>query len=233
MMKKYIYILIVTFIVASCFKGSSYSSTYPSMASFEYYDITFGQDSLWVNTNDGLGIPWGAVMFMHKLDGNEFLGGFRLSALKGTGAVKGNNQYRVLSGAGARGSSSYLVFYDNPSEDMMPVHDFMFSNIAYGSCTVAGCYVNNTVEVADSVLANFSDNDRLVVTATGYMGSTVTGKAEFLLADKDSLVKTWAPFNLSALGSVEYIDFKVTSTHEDVPAYFCLDDFLMSISETY
>lgn len=233
MMKKYIYILLLAALAVSCVKGGSYSRTYPSLATFEYYDVTFGQDSLWVNTADGVGIPWGAVMFMHKLDGKEFLGGFRLSAQKGGGSSEGNNLYRVMSDGGSYGSLSYLVFYDNPSEEDMPEHDFKFFNTAHGSCSVAGCYINNTVEVADSVLANFSEKDRLVITATGYLGSTETGKAEFVLADKDSLVKAWTPFDLSDLGSVEYIDFKVTSTHEDVPAYFCLDDFLMSISESY
>jgi hypothetical protein len=43
----------------------------------------------------------------------------------------------------------------------------------------------------------------------------------------------WTPFQLSSLGTVDYVDFEVVSTNPEVPGYFCLDGYLASIKVEY
>ena len=137
----------------------------------------------------------------------------------------------------------YTVFYQNPDESKMPEHDVKFvgysadSIIEEGTCKIAGCYLTNTVEVADYIKANFKTGDKLVVKATGYLHGNKTGETEIALADfsekKDSIVSTWTPFELKKLGFIEYVDFEITSTDPNVPTYFCMDNVVAEVEIKY
>ena len=79
--------------------------------------------------------------------------------------------------------------------------------------------------------------DRLTLKATGYLNGIKTGEESIALAEftakKDSIVSTWTKFDLSGLASVDFVDFEVVSTREEVPAYFCMDDFVASVTVSY
>ena len=74
---------------------------------------------------------------------------------------------------------------------------------------------------------NFTTGDKLVLTATGYLGSIVTGEASITMASVDSVMYNWTKFDLEKLGSVDKIDFKLSSSNGSfgVPMTFCLDNF--------
>lgn len=242
-MKRFIIILSVAVMAVSCFNLDSESKkSYTLFADFEFtwvdYPSSFGADSLMFDSEIGLGIGFDYLGFYHKLNAEktDVAGGFIASYLSPVKADAGGNNSDRLYDILSKKKNTYLVYRNNGQPDM-PEHDIQFMSKKYGTCTMVGCYVTNTVEAADSVLANFEVGDRLTLKATGYLDGSKTGEAEIALADfsaqKDSIVSTWTAFNLSKLGSVEYVEFTVTSTKPDVPLDFCLDDMIASIELSY
>lgn len=235
-MKKFILFFFALVCAVACFDdASSFSESFTLDATFEYEE-NFGEDSLFFDTSLAAGFGWQCLAFYHKCNADTTAvdGGFILSRLKGKGDNPENNRYRVNSGAGKSGSSTYSVFTYDQDASMMPKHDVKFTYLENGTCTMIGCYVNNTKEVADSVRSKFQIGDRLMLKATGYLRGAKTGEAQIALADysaqKDSVMVNWTPFDLSKLGSVEYVEFEMESTREGVPTYFCLDDMIAAIS---
>ncbi len=223
--------------VVSCFKdGPTYSNSYTADTHFESY-ASFGSDSLYFENQYGGGIGWQDFAFYHKLnsDKTEFQGGFILSRLKGSGY--GNDGFRVNSGVGMGKSDTYAVYYQNPDESKMPEHDIEFLARNYGTCSMIGCYVNNTKEVVESVRNTFKVGDRLAIRMTGYLDEKVTASQEFVLAEyteaKDSVVTAWSPFKLEKLASVDYVDIEFVTNRDDIPKAFCLDDMMAKISVSY
>ena len=157
--------------------------------------------------------------------------------LKGSGYALGNNDFRVNSGKGYNGSATYAVFKYDKSAGNMPEHDMAFLNHQYGTCTMQEAYVNNTYAVVDYVKNNFVDGDRLVLKATGYLNGSQTGQAEMVLADysekKDSLVVNWAKFDLQKLGNVQFVEFELAGTKDDMPTSVCIDDVVAKIALQY
>ncbi len=240
MIKKLLFVFAVAVCTVSCLGGGdkTYTNTYTLGGSFEYGTGVFSSDSLAFENQNGVGLAWQDLGFYHKLNEgkSEFLGGFVLSCLKGKGD-DGTNRFRVNSGSGMKDSFSYLVYYVNPDASLMPERDIEFMASEYGTCSMIGCYVNNTKEVVNAVKENFVDGDRLSIKMTGYNGEKVTGTSEFVLAEyteqKDSVVTTWSPFQLEKLGAVEYINIEIVTNRTDIPKAFCMDDIYANVSVAY
>lgn len=243
-----IFLLFCAAVVAvSCMNKSSFSQTYTADITFEFSDDTYGKsfkDSVYV-MKDGDGFLYGQypLFFGQKQLSGTFQGGFLMSYLKGEKDGKldrealANDAYRVHAESGALDSKTYAVFYNNPNESMMPVHDIEFGYKDNGSCSPYGCYVNNTTLVARKIKEHFVDGDKLVLKATGIKHDGSKTSASITLAEyteaKDSVMYTWTAFPISSLGAVDFIEFEVESTNPDVPGYFCLDGFLAGISIMY
>jgi hypothetical protein len=226
---------------------SSFSQTYTADITFEFSDDTYGKsfkDSVYV-MKDGDGFLYGQypLFFGQKQITGTFQGGFLMSYLKGEKDGKldkealPNDAYRVHAESGANGSKTYAVFYDNPNESMMPIHDVEFGYKDNGLCSPYGCYVNNTTLVARKIKEHFVDGDKLVLKATGVHHDGSKTSASITLAEyteaKDSVMCTWTAFPMSSLGAVDFIEFEVESTNPNVPGYFCLDGLLAGISIEY
>lgn len=259
-MKKTLFIFIALFSLASCLSESENTRTDPLRATFEYtrvnYPELFGEDSLFFESNMGYGFGWDYMAFLHKVDTSVtdnwvFQGGVMLSYLKGKtfdptdslsmaqsdSLMCADNRFRANSGADPLFGRTYLVYHQNPDPTLMPKHDVEFLAANVGTCQPLGCYVNNTNYVAYKVAQTFEDGDRLTLKATGYLKGVKTGEASMELADfsvkKDSIVSTWTKFDLNNLANVDFVDFEVISTKEDVPADFCLDYFVSSVTISY
>ena len=255
-MKKILIYIIALISLTSCLDGVGYSTSYHVLATFEYEasDVKYRADSTYYSSADAYGMGWNYLCFSHKvnMDG-DFLGGFRLSQLEGQiKPEKGEDAtddrlesllpldmtWRVHS---APSKNSYMVFWQGASMPDLHIMFFLPTNIS-GSCTVKSCFVCNTAKVAAEVKEKFERDDKLTLTATGYLDKKKTGSAEIALADytqndksgspKDSIVSTWTAFDLSKLGAVDEVRFEMTGT-KSVSHYFCLDDFLASISIEY
>lgn len=235
--------------VVSCLDtGTVNKYSYPLHVSFDFDEYVLKADSLYFDDKNGDGIVWMSsvgywndLFFGHKTssDKKSFLGGFILSGLSGSesGIDTYYDSFRVNSGSGFEGSPIYAVFYDNPDKDSMPEKHLYFIQKEYGTCTMAGCYVNNTTEVVNAVKEKFTEGDKLTLKVTGYLGETKTGDAQIALADyathRDSVVVNWTPFKLDKLGAVDRLEFSMQSTKEDIPLYFCMDSMIAYIYLEY
>lgn len=252
-MKKIILFVCVLALSVSCMKlmntGHTYQSSYTLNANFEYVSIDyvkeFGEDSLYFDTVRCTGIGFKDFAFYHKInaDTTDVLGGFMMSYLRTPEDLSQidtlNKRWRALGDPKTK-MNTYLVHRTSSVQSDMPAHDIEFLNTQYGTCVLESCKVTNTVEVADSIMSNFSIGDKLMLKAVGYAGGKKTGSAEFMLAERaskrDSIVANWTLFDLSALGAVEQVDFEleVLSNEDlDIPKFFCLDEFTASISIAY
>ena len=250
-MKKILFTIFIGLTAISCLSEGEYSQTVPVYASFEYTDeVNFEADSTFYKSDFGYGVGWMYFAFRHNVDTSswKFNGGLLVSAQKGTlydpadtvalaksdSLVFAQDRFRVNSVRDSLLNNKYLVYYGNPDQDMMPEHDVEFLAADFGTCTAYQCFVNNTGYVAYKVAQTFEPGDRLTLKATGYLAGAKTGEASITLADfsaqKDSIVSKWTTFDLSKLGNFDYIDFDVISTKEEVPAYFCLDYFVASVT---
>ena len=244
-MKRLFLILFSVLLVSSCFDdGSGMSQSYTLTANFQYSNVKFYPDSTFFNTTTPEGFGYDVLNFYHQLDPGKVRvdGGFLLSCLEmplsGNTAELENNTYRCyLKDQKKKFSNIYTVYYQSEEDAFMPAHDIQFPFISQGTCTLNGCFITNTVEVADYIRENFETGDRMTIKATGYNKGAKTGEAEFLLADfsaqKDSIVSKWTPFELEKLGSIEYVDFEVISTKEGAPTYFCMDELTFSAVLSY
>ena len=248
-MKRILFSLLAAISLTSCLNDESgMGQEYTLVASFQFSGLSYKSDSTFVNAKDTVGFGFDVLNFFHNLDESltQLQGGFLIS---GAEMPKSGNTDRLMKTFRAQVPSAlstgniYTVFYQNPDESKMPEHDVKFvgysadSIIEEGTCKIAGCYLTNTVEVADYIKANFKTGDKLVVKATGYLHGNKTGETEIALADfsekKDSIVSTWTPFELKKLGSIEYVDFEITSTDPNVPTYFCMDNVVAEVEIKY
>lgn len=253
-MKKVLLFAAIAFSMVSCLDKGSFSQSYTADVTFEFSDLVyskdFGEDSVYVCPNeDAQGFTYEPypLIFGQKQVGGELKGGFAMSYLKGekdgqlTKEPNVNDAFRVHAAAGAPGgvasalgSKTYAVFYDNPSEAMMPQYDIEFGYKDNGSCMPLACYVNNTTLVARKVREHFQDGDKLTLKAKGTKFDGSVSEVSIVLAEyteaKDSVMYNWTVFDLSKLGTANFVDFEVESTNPQVPGYFCLDGYLAAIS---
>lgn len=242
-MKKILILFIAAVCAASCFDdGSGMGQKYQLVASFQYNGVSFRSDSTFVNYKDTVGFGFDVLNFYHHLDYSMVRaeGGFTISCagMPKSGVTDGlMNTYRAMIPADKTFDNTYTVFRQNPDETLMPEHDITFSFTEYGTCTMLGCYVTNTVEVVDFIKKHFSKGDRLAVKAVGYLNGEKTGEAEMVLAEftekKDSIVTNWSAFNLAPLKSIEQIDFELVSSNPNIPPFFCMDNVVADIALEY
>lgn len=248
-MKRILIIIASALCLSSCLGDSSFSSSYPLDITFEcsdaVYKSQFTADSIFVLSNQDVAFYWQdpSVVFGQKHDGGAFQGGFLMSYLQGeadgklTKEATLNDTYRAYAASGASGSNCYAVFYDNRNSSLMPSEDMEFTYGDLGTCEMFACYVNNTTLVARKIQENFQDGDKLTLKATGFLKGEVTAEATINLAEytaeKDSIMYNWSVFDLSKLGTVDNVDFSVTSTNPAVPGYACMDGIYVKISLSY
>ena len=78
------------------------------------------------------------------------------------------------------------------------------------------------------MVKQWTDDDKFILTITGYRGDQITDKVDVYLADGMDILNTWKKVDLSDLGLVDRIGFTLSSTDNgeygmNTPAYFCLD----------
>ena len=239
-MKKIAFFVLAVLFAVSCSIDGGYNQSYEIVTTFDYYDYkdTFGEDSLYFDNVGKKGILWNDLVFTHQVsEDGTFQGGFILSYLNPAGTDKKIkdqvvSNYRVTGDQFRDFDNIYAVFQENQDPSAMSEKDIKFLMNEYGTCLVRHCWINNTETVYDAA-KNFENGDKLVLTATGYLGGVVTGTAEINLALPDTTIYTWTKFNLEKLGTVDAIDFDVYSSRSDVPAMFCLDELNARVDITY
>ena len=248
MYKKIVLFILTLFVAMSCLDSGSFTSSGTLYAHMEYndrydYGTMFGSDSLYFDDRQPrLGFSWDCVCFYHSVsEDGAFQGGFLLSYLdkpkpETTGLL--NNKYRVNCAAPKNTINTYLVYEQVADEAKMPKQDFQFMLSTYGTCTMTGCHVNNTVALAEAAVQQLELGQKVSLRVTGYKDGVKTGSSEIVLVEKsspkDSVMSHWTEFKLDALQAVDVIDFElVIPEGKEIPATVCVDNLKAQISISY
>lgn len=157
------------------------------------------------------------------------------------------NQYSAKTGRGAGGSATYAVAFTGGS---LTASDIV--TITFGSeLSVLSAQVTNTTYAWDSMRngdgfakqfggASGDDPDFLQLVVTGFdTDGFSTGSVDFYLADYrfadnglDYILTDWTTLDLSSLGAVKSLDFKLVGSDAEfgflnTPSYFALDDLVV------
>lgn len=220
------FLALVIMSLSSCGEAG-YVST---MVTFE--DVTL-KDSIW-NGSDGSGnFQSAGISFKNDYNSSWFTwSGFACSSKKDKVTTGWANQYSAITGAGASSSAQYAVAYDSASV----VCNADKINGAFYARSVM--LTNDTYTYYDMVNGSdyskkFVSGDWFKVIVTGYLNNTVTGSAEFYLADfrngKSLLVNSWKKLDISSLGQIDRLSFTFGSSDTgswgiNTPKYVCVDN---------
>lgn len=246
-MRRFFILALLSVFAVSCFKGTYYETSYTGADTFEY-DVDNGEfpDSVYFKSASFLGGSSTNLQYhtSYTESSDSFDGGFAVSFKRDSSLVIAeDNRYPNLTAypksslytaGGAASSEGFVVFYDSARK---PEHGITFTRSSVGTCSPVYCMIANTQPVVKYFKEEGSpakDNgDYLKLTVTGYLHGTKTGEAEYYLADfrasADSVNVAWKTLSLSKLGSVDAVDFSLEASNDDIPRYFCLDNFVASI----
>lgn len=253
-MKKVFLIAAVMFAAVSCL-NSKYETSYPLLVSFEQYYVSelFPNDEQVFFRNR---FYYGDVDFYNtrdtvKVNGKDsvrFTGGVGIGHVSDTTIILRKEPYTHFTVYDEdilkkKGVNNFGILFDNG--DKNPAYPVMFPFASYGAITMASCYFCNTTENIATVLGlsdkdAFTDGDWLRLTLTGWKFSNLTDPAketasvEIYLADYRSgrreCLREWKSFDLSALGSIHYMTYKIESSSSEIEPYVCFDDLALTVS---
>ncbi|MBP5499645.1 MAG: DUF4465 domain-containing protein [Bacteroidales bacterium] len=205
-----------------------------SVADFE--DLGLSAESYW-NGADGSGsFTSGDYTFVNNFtDWGEYgtsWDGFAYSTMTATTYTTLDDQYNCCVGHGANDSKTFGVFFYNSYANITPT----ISRKDGASFKLDACYVTNSayaytsMKEGDDYAKKFGDDDWFLITATGYLDGVKVGTAEYYLAQNGKISDSWEIFDLSQIGTVDYVEFTLSSSDNgewgmNTPAYFCLDNF--------
>ena len=145
---------------------------------------------------------------------------------------KGDMQNDMSAAGGAHAGQKFVVWTGS-----YVGQDSVFLKEA---AVVPGFYICNTPWVVDAILngdgmsddagAPFGENDWFKLTINGSLnGQVVNSEVNFYLAQGTNFIQEWTFVDLSTLGTVDALTFKLSSTKKNsygmtTPAYFAFDD---------
>lgn len=180
--------------------------------------------------------------------GGYWTGGFAYTNKYDSATAGYTNLYGVKPYKGHNGSQTYVIGQDGGhirlKAPQARVNGFYITNTTYAFKSVrngdsfARKFGDTTGTHSGTTIPQGSYPDFFKVTAKGYLnGSIKSDSAVFYLADYrfannalDYVVDTWQYFDLSGLGIVDSISFKLFSSdnsfgYMNTPAFFAMDDF--------
>ena len=243
----------VAMTTAACFSNEDFASQYESNIlvefepanSYEWEDFVYqifggGTDTVAFNATVSNG-PVYHFATLDDLDG--FRGGIALSRGRDTDASADRkpSRFAVFDKDGGNGKSSvYAVFHDTTAA-LMPEHVIKIAIPNEDSnCTFTFMYLHNVQAAVQAARTGaglaggpFQAGDFLTFSVTGYKGTQTTGTVEFKLIDGTQVVDEWKKLDTSSIGSIDALDFRLTSSRPDFPLYCCVDDMLYHYYEVY
>ena len=239
-------------LAAACFDEQDYTSQYDCQVVIQFEPDEDYQWEEFVKTffNDGkdtVGIHKnfsnGPIYHFAETGGNGGFGGLALARGKDADASADRAPSRLAvfdEKGGYKGSKAYAVFHDTTSA-LMPEHVIKIAVPNVDSyCETQGMFVQNVQAVYQAAkygvgLAGgpFTEDDYLVLTVTGYKGTTQTGQKEVKLVNGTNAIREWTDVDLSALGKVDALDFHLSSSRADLPLYCCVDNMVYHYKEIY
>ena len=230
-------------VAASCWKDDKHRNKYNFTldCNFEYNDVTFGDDSVFVVSDIYAG---GMVHFSAKMDGEDFVSGFCIAG--GVDPILSDHEakttFHTVSHQFLSGEDAFTVFREGPSMPEKHI-DVLLPN---DDCFLEpqSVLLNNTHRVVRAAkfgtgLAGgaFGAEDWASVTFTGYLKGTKTGEATLRLIDgskeEKPIVSEWTELKLTDLGRIDEIKVSLASSREDLVKDVCIDHLLCSCYVEY
>jgi hypothetical protein len=244
---------VLMILAASCISKQDYKSEYDSHLLIQFepdQEYQWGDfaDQFFNGGKDTVAfypsISMGPVYFYAKLDDAEaFQGGAAICCGKDADASEGRvpSYFAVYDKNGGNlNSHAYLVFHEAPGSQMPEHFIQVYIPTTESSCAAEQLYVHNVQAVVQAAkygvgLAGgaFQNGDYLLLTITGMLDTKVTGTVDVKLVDGTKALEEWTKVDISTLGKVNIIDFKLTSSRDDFPLYCCLDDLGLHYIEVY
>ncbi|UTW66561.1 DUF4465 domain-containing protein [bacterium SCSIO 12643] len=150
------------------------------------------------------------------------------------------NLYSAKAASGNNGSLTYLAAQNNSK---IALKNGAENAVVTGIYVTNGTYAANSMRDGDAIAKKFggatgNDPDWFLLTIKGVdaAGNLTTDSVNFYLADyrfsdntQDYIVDSWEFVDLTSLGSVKDLTFKLTSSDVgswgmNTPAFFCIDD---------
>ncbi len=207
--------------------------------------LTLSPNSYWNGSSKPFGTTFsnGNAIFQNKYDtaySGIWSAGWAYSNKKDSTTAGYSNMYSARTAVGYKGSANYLVGQQNAKIILNPT--------AAGK-VVSGFYVTNSTYAAISMkngdaygkkFGGTSTNDKDWFKLTVYKwlaGVKTNDSVDFYLADyrftnnaQDYIVTTWQWVDLTSLGNVDSLLFKLSSSDVgkygmNTPAFFCMDNF--------
>jgi hypothetical protein len=250
-MKKFIVLVLLSMICGSFIKGQA-SFNRDELLVSDFDDLQLETDSYWNGSDLSGGFTSGPVFFNNYFDESfGTWGGWAYSNMANDSTPGYANQYSAITAQGwdpvLSGGPNYAVAWvpndwvtgeqvpvtiDVTNEEAREVLGFFVTNSTYAALSM---------EFGDDFAKKFGgesgdDPDWFMLYAWGYDGGTATDTIKFYLADyrfddndEDYIVNTWEWVDLSTLGIVDSLKFKLDSSDTgmfgiNTPTYFCMDD---------
>lgn len=219
------------------------------VTTFETFSLS-QPDTFYVNYNNpntDVGFDFSSVHFQCVYDtsyGGIWSSGFAFSNMTDSVTSGYTNQYAAKAGQGFGGSSNYAAYFAGyGGGNRIVLNGNSVIKKCQGFYITNSTYAYNSMRDGDAFAKKFggatgNDPDWFKLTVKGYAnGLLTTDSVDFYLADfrdadntKDSILKDWRWVNLSSLGSVDSLEFSLSSSDVgnfgmNTPAYFCMDNF--------
>jgi len=230
----------VALMASACFSHKPSTANYTLVGNFEYaYGYLGFKDSVYHAQNI---LTDEISCLFSSYEDQSFKGGWSLSVKIDSLDADGNvSPYSSAGpGAGAGKSDVYAVFYQNPDNGVMTDYDWkiFFDGYSEHNCTLIGCYIDNSSTTLKTLEANpLVDGDYMKLVVTGYLEDAEKGSVETYLFQctdgKSEVVTKWTSLDLSSIGNVDALRFRLVSNRSDVEPYFCMDSITMRVSLVY
>lgn len=215
-----------------------------SVSTFE--SLTLAADTFWNGKSQPMGTTFadGDAIFKNHYDtafGGYWSGGWAYSNITDSSTAGYMNMYAARPGIGYNNSEKYIVGQQGA---MIKLNGAAVSKVVNGLYVTNSTYAALSMRNGDAFAKKFggvsgNDSDWYKLTIHKYYGGALItdDSVDFYLADyrfannsEDYIVNNWEYVDLSSLGNVDSLVFKLTSSDVgqfgmNTPAFFCVDNF--------
>jgi len=203
------------------------------VATFE--DLGLSADAYWDGSDGSAVFTSGDYSFINNFvdwGGYTSWDGFAYSTMTSTAYAALSDQYNSCVGHGFDNSHTYAVAYYSPYNGTTPtvINKDALSFEAKGFYVTNSAYAYTSMSNGDAYAKKFDETDWFLLTITGYLNNEKGNTVEFYLAKDGNIVSDWQYLDLSVLGTVDQLQFTLSSSDTgewgmNTPAYFCMDNF--------
>ncbi len=230
----------ITFFMTAVLMSAFINLTAQSVSNFD--DLSLQPDTFWNGSDLSGGFYNQDVYFVNYYDtswGGFWNGGFAYSNMTDSVTAGYTNEYSVMTGHAYSGSNFAVV---NPGSFNTTYVKLPSTGQVAGFFVTNSTYAYISMRDGDAYAKKFGgstgdDPDWFKLTVDGYSNGSFTDSAEIYLADyrftdnaQDYILKEWTWFELTGLGDVDSLVFRLNSSDVgqygmNTPAFFCMDDF--------